>query len=129
MAEDAAIVGMRQLLQSSTAVTALVGERVRPFGKLKQNEVLPAITLFRLSARRWRTYGSVSEHVNPQVQLDVYAATEAEAMQVAEAARAAVQDGRNDRIRGTFLATERDWYEEATESFRVLMQWDIHHTE
>lgn len=129
MTEQTAYIGCRELLRASTGVTALVGERIRPFGKLKQNEQLPAITLFRLSARRWETYGNVSEHANPRIQLDVYAATEKEALSLAEEARLAMQAGSNSRIRGTFLETERDWYEEETESFRVLQQWSIHHAE
>jgi len=130
MAEDTVYLGLRTMLASSTAFVALVPmDRVRPFGKLKQNETLPAVTLFRLSARRWPGYGRESGHADVQVQLDVYGTTERQTLDVAEQVRLALQNQSQGSIRGTFLNTERDWYEDQSESFRILQQWNIHHAE
>lgn len=129
MAEVTVYQGVRSMLTDHAPLVALVGDRIRPFGKLKQNEVLPAVTLFRLSARRWAGYGRESGHADVQLQVDSYAETEAEALAVADAVRVALQNQSAGVIRGTFLNTERDWYEEATETYRVLQQWNIHHAE
>lgn len=129
MAEVTVYQGVRSMLTDHAPLVALVGDRIRPFGKLKQNEQLPAVTLFRLSARRWAGYGRESGHADVQLQVDSYAETEAEALAVADAVRVALQNQSAGVIRGTFLNTERDWYEEATETYRVLQQWNIHHAE
>lgn len=134
MATDSIYTGLRQLLRSSTALVALVGDRIRPFGTLKQNEVLPAVTMQRVSSRRWPTFGADYGHVEVQVQVDSFAETEREALDVAEQVRLALRltnvgGATGSPIRGTILTTERDWYEDATESYRVLQQWTIHHSE
>lgn len=129
MAETTLYQGVRTMLRAQAGLVALVGDRIRPFGKLKQNETLPAVTVFRVSARRWPGYGRSYRHVNPSVQIDSYGTTEAEALAVAEQVRLALLDQSLGVIRGAFLDTERDWYEEATESYRVMQQWNIHHAE
>lgn len=129
MAETTVYQGVRLMMVARSQLVALVGDRIRPFGKLKQNETLPAVTLFRLSARRWPGYGRESGHADVRLQIDTYAATEREALAVAEEVRQALQNKSSGVIRGTFLNTERDWYEEATQSYRVLQQWNIHHAE
>lgn len=129
MAEQTVYQGVLAMLRDRAELVALVGDRIRPMGKLKQNEVLPAVTTFRLSARRWPGYGRESGHADVQLQIDSYAETEAEALAVADEVRQALQNASAGVIRGTFLNTERDWYEEATETYRVLQQWNIHHAE
>jgi len=129
MAETTVYQGLRTMLRAQAGLVALVGERIRPFGTLKQNETLPAVTLFRLSSRRWPGYGRESGHADVSVQIDSYGSTESEALAVADQVRQALQNKGLGVIRGTFLATERDWYEDATSTYRVLQQWNIHHAE
>jgi len=121
--------GLRVMLRAQASLVALVGDRIRPMGKLKQNETLPAVTMFRLSSRRWPGYGRESGHADVQVQIDSYGNTESEALATADAVRVALQNKSAGVIRGTFLNTERDWYEDATDTYRVLQQWNIHHAE
>ena len=125
---------LRQLLLARPEVEALVGDRIRPMGRKKQNETLPVVTLLRVSSRRWPTFGKEYGHVDTVVQVDCYSRTERQALELAEQVRLALQlenvgGAEAPTIRGTFLNTERDWFEEETETFRILQQWNIHHTE
>ena len=133
MATKTPYVVLRWVLANDAAVSALVGDRIRPFGKLKQNEELPAVTLYTVSARRWPGFGVSSGHVDSIVQVDCWAVTEAESLDLAEKVRLALKDFSgavgSHTVRGTFLNTERHWYEEQSETFRVLQQWNVHHPE
>lgn len=140
MATTTVYAGLYAYLSTVGAVTALVGStgadepRIRPMRTLKQNETLPALAIYRVAARRWPTFGSETYgHVGAIVQIDAYAETVADALALADAVREALEGWSGGsvapRIRGTLLNTEQDWYEEESETFRVLQQWTIHHSE
>lgn len=140
MATDTVYAGLYAYLSTIPGVTALVGStggdepRIRPMRTLKQNETLPAIAIYRVAGQRWPTFGSDTYgHTAATVQIDAYADSVADALALADAIRDALQGWSGGAvapaIRGTFLATEQDWYEEASKTYRALQQWIIHHSE
>ena len=126
--------------EGESSITAIIGNgdspetcRVYPL-KLPQGYTLPAISFQRISTDR--------EHViddGPigwawaRFQFDMWAETYAEARQLTEAVRQAL-DGYNNKmgsvtVAGAFAEGERDLYEEQTEIYRVTQDYLIPYKE
>lgn len=133
MSEDTVHRAIYGHLSGSTGLTALVGTRIRPFRTLKQDEDQPAVVFSRISADRFPGYGGEADHVRVILQVDCYANGRLECLDVAEQVRLRLKDWSGSTaypaIRGTTLEDEREFYEPQSETYRVLMQYQVHHSE
>lgn len=77
---------MRARLVSDATVIGLVGQRIYP-GKAPQDTTLPYVVYHRISTTRTPTLGGPTNVPETRMQLDILAATQASAEQVANAVR------------------------------------------
>ena len=88
------------LLSSDAGVSGVVSNRIYPV-KLPQDPTYPAITYFRVSALRHSAMGNDTGIVEKRVQISSWAELYADANNLAERVRDAMQ-----RTRGTFAGVE-----------------------
>lgn len=123
---------LRARMSGSTAISALVGVRVRPI-PLPQEATLPAVTYQRVSTVREHASTTDPGFAHTRFQVDCWAETFAGAL--------ALRDEVNDRLSrwssstgsvtvfDVFQAGERAFYEEDREAQRVILDFMVHHTE
>lgn len=120
------------LLLASASVTALVGNRI-DWVRSPQASSYPLVVLSRVSTVDEITYQQVSVLSQSRVQVDVYASTYAETVQIARAIKAALNgagDGAYGVIDRMFFDTERDGFEEEqspAEVYRISTDYRIFH--
>ena len=123
---------MRTYLLAQAGVAALVGTRIRPFGKRLQRDDLPAITYQLVSGPTTHYSHQGASDYEVSYQLDCWAGTADEAIAVAAELQTALDGYRgtwgDHRIGSTFLSTVLDDYEADTGLYRRLRQADIHYS-
>ena len=81
-------------LQSRTALTALVGQRIY-YVNAPQDVQPPYVVFFKVSATRVRSLTASSHFVNSRFQFSIFSETYYEAKQIAEHIQLALQDKNN----------------------------------
>lgn len=89
-------------LQTKSAVTDLIGTRIRP-EVLDESEALPAITHSVISSQHETELEGAAGIRHTRLQVDCYAATKVQASAVAEQVRLAVLAGVRTTWGGTFI--------------------------
>jgi hypothetical protein len=123
-------------LSTATEVTDKVGvgnaARVYPV-TLPQNITYPAIVFTRISGARTYSMDGPSGLASPRVQIDIYGNSVLEAMDLADRVRCTLNGLKETiggiEILGTFLDTDRDDYNDTTETYRIIQDYIIHHKE
>lgn len=119
-------------LQAVVGVTNLVGTRVYPV-VLPQDPIYPAIRYQQLAGSREPTMGSNNGLVNTTVQIDSYSESYAQARQVAEEVRSALQRFRGTVagvvIEGAFVEGPLDVFEDQIKKYRVQQDFTVWHRE
>ena len=129
---------MEELLTSyllaSAPVTLLVDESVS-WNVRPQIETVPAVVLTRISGDRDYNFAGPSGLVQSRIQIDCWAVTHSDAIAVSRAVRTALSGARFSdtgvEVQGTFLDTERHFYEEeeAERFHRVSLDFILWHSE
>ncbi len=134
-------------LRHDSRVAWLVGERVfRTFAPQRFKGAVtpyPYITYQKVTELRERHFTAAAGLVSAGIQIDCWSKDSNEVLEVADAIRRSL-DGLNHKVIGrapdnatikaAFLTSSVDDFEEPTEAdnrgiFRVIMTWDIWHTE
>lgn len=113
-----AVKTVRDVLVAAPAVTSLVGQRISPVQRA-QGATLPCIVLTRVAVTPQNALDGFADLDGNRVQADVWASTYAEARQVADAARAALQAA------GYTLQLEVDDFDSEVREYRVIQDWSI----
>ena len=113
-----AVQAIRNILVAASPVTALVGQRISPVERA-QNTELPCVVLTRVSLAPTNSLATVPNLDSNRVQLDAYATTYAEARQVADACRAALETA------GVTMEVEIDGFEPDVTEYRVTQDFLI----
>lgn len=109
---------VRAILVAESDVTDLVGQRVSPvIGD--QDDVLPYVALTRIALTPQNHLAGVPTLDAALVQLDIFAATYAEARAVATACRDALEAA------GLKMENEQDDYEFAPDEYRVIQEFYV----
>ncbi len=110
------------VLKANAALTALVSTRVYPI-QAPQNVTAPYVTLFRVSADRESAMGADIGIVRARVQVNSWGTTYADAKNVAEAVRGALQrysgTSASIQVLDVFLLSEQDLHEPEVPMYHV----------
>lgn len=105
------------LLSGASAVTALVGARIRP-GIAAQGTATPYITYTLESTINANAINTnVKVGANSRIQIECWADTPIEATALADAVEAALTTG--------YVVFRREDRDEETERFRTLLDWKV----
>jgi hypothetical protein len=119
-------------LYAFLAALGAASSRIYPM-QLPQNGALPAVTFTRVTASRTRSLGGPSGMARAVFQIDAWAATYVGAKALAETLRQGLDGHRGamgaETVGGVLLLADRDLFEEATDTFRVSMDFAIWHQE
>lgn len=126
---------LRTHILGDTDITNLVGQRMYPV-KLPQDPTMPAISYFRVSGIRHKSYGGPSGLAGPRIQIDAWAGEPSgykTAKELADLIRKRL-DGFSgllgtDRIWGAFLENDTDMYEDETKLHRVSQDYFVWYKE
>jgi hypothetical protein len=120
------------LLTGDGAVAALVGTRVYA-NRLPQGVVPPAVRYQRISTPRLRTLAGAGGYATPRFQVDCYGTTHVQAVALAAAVRAALEDyaGTANGVTIDFIAADNESgeWEEEVEKNREMLEFIIGHKE
>lgn len=106
-------------LIADAGVGAICGDRIRPI-KLSQNEILPAISLQRITADHGGSLGGdTSNCTRVYLQIDCWAKTYGETKALAAAVRTAMKTIKSMPIDST------DFYEDDTDTHRVSFDFYV----
>jgi hypothetical protein len=110
---------LRAFILADAAVAALIGTRLYP-AIMPQDPVLPATTYQWISAIRYPNMDDAGGLSTARVQVDCWSDSKAEALEVFEAIRLALDGYRGAfgsiPVYGAFLESERESYEPATDA-------------
>ena len=119
-------------LSGHGGLSALVGTRIRPV-TLGQDEKLPAVTFFEVSASRFSASGSDVGVVRKRFQISAWGASAPSARDVATQIRLALQRWNGTVggivIQDTYIENELDIYDPATEVYHRPVDVEIFHEE
>ena len=122
-------------LTGYAGLTALIGTRVHPL-RLPETPTYGAVTYQRISAPRIQSHTGSSALAFPRFQFDCYATTYLGAKRVAEQLRLALDGFKGTMGGATGVAvgsslsqSDRDFYDPATRTWRVSIDFIIGHTE
>lgn len=122
--------GLISYLLSVTAVTDLVGQRIKPV-KLDPNGALPGITVNRITTSPvFRQEGATTEF-KTRFQLDIWATSYSSAKTVAEELRGAL-DGFSGtmgatRVDSVMFLDETDDFEPENDNYRLIHDYELFH--
>jgi len=123
---------MRTYLLAQAGLTALVGERVTPFGKRLQGEDVPAITYQLVAGPTTHYSHNGPSDYEVSFQFDCWASDADEALAVAGELQTALDGYRgtwgDHRVGSVFFTTVLDEYEAKRGLYRRLRQADIHYS-
>jgi len=120
-------------VQAGTTVAALISARMYPL-KLPQNPTLPAIVYTKISGFREHDMDG-SSIAAPRIQFDCYADDFPGSKALADAVRKRLDSYTGpvgspaDTVHFAYLLDERDFYEDDTERFRTLLDFEVVHNE
>jgi len=123
---------VRARLAAVAGVTNIVGTRIYP-NLLPQDVTLEAITYRRVSGPHVSAFGTDAGLSNPRFQVDVWADLYTEAVALAAAVQTALVRFRgtiaSETIQDILLLNELDIYEQERRIHRVMMDFEVWHTE
>jgi hypothetical protein len=123
---------MVAVLAAHAGLDALINGRCDPL-VLPQEPTLPALTYQRIDGPRVGAIGGPSYLASPRIQITAWASTYKAAKQVADQVRDALDGYLGDLGGGNQwmaqLANDLDDYEEATQRYRVILDFVITHGE
>lgn len=123
---------VRARLKAVTAITNIVGNRIYP-NLLPQDVTLEAITYRKVSAPHVHAFGSDAGLSNPRFQIDAWADVYTEVITLAAAIQAGLSRFRGtiagEVIQDVMLLNELDIYEQDRRIHRVMMDFEVWHTE
>lgn len=120
------------LLESASAVTALVGMRIYP-AVIPQGVAQPSLAYWRVSTARQQLFDGPHSTAAPRYQIDAQAADYTTARQLAEAVREALNGYRGtlggEVVHHITLQNEQDIYDSETGAYRVALDFIVTHQE
>ena len=122
-------------LESTTALTALIGERIY-YVKAPQDVETPYIVFFKVTGPREHSHDGASGLAHPRFQFSVFSTTYYEAKQIAEQLQAALQafsgtmgTGTGVHVGACFYEDENDLYEVESKLYHIAVDYTFWHTE
>lgn len=124
--------GLVTYLRADGPIAALVGTRVHPM-ILPQVATYPALAYMVVSDDRPQSHSGPTGLATPRVQIDCWGATYGAAKALERAVRAALEGYIGSMgsvtVRGVFLDTAQDLFDEEAQKYRVRMDWFISYRE
>jgi hypothetical protein len=116
------------LITGDATLTALIGTRVYP-NTIEQNATLPVMVYRRISAERITAMHQNTGTVRARYQFDVYDDQYTDGLRpVVERLRTVLDrsnGGVSDSIEHIFVLNETEYYDDATELYRVSIDFEI----
>lgn len=122
-------------LTSTTALTALVGQRIY-YVKAPQDVEAPYIVFFKVTGPRVHSHDGASSLAHPRFQFSIFADTYYMAKQIAEQLQTALQGfngtmgtGAGVEVGAVFYEDETDFWEKESKLYHVACDYIFWHTE
>ena len=124
--------GLVKLVQADAGVTALVGTRGGYFAELPKDYVLPSWTYQFVSGVPEVTLKTTEALTYSRYQVDCHGTVAADAIKLAKAINAVLSgfsgiltDPDSTRVQGCFRSNVIDFFDDASQSYRRMLEYDL----